>query len=603
MRPPHTYAITMNTRRHCLHDLPATGQPCGFAQPHRRPLLPWWTLALVLIGGITFEAVPDHLAGKAIKPAIYRKGQTRIMPLGDSITHAAGWRMYLQDLLKKEGYTFRMVGGRNDPRLAEGYWSNHGGCSGWTIGIFPRSEEFGGADVDWVGSQPDVVLLELGTNDLQWGNDQGAPERLSNLLDRIWKDLPDCLIIVAQITPFAAGGRVHDKTDGALLDPMVRAYNAAIPGLLASKVAAGKKAAVVDLHTRFDAARQLADKCHPNQAGHQLLAQLWFEAIQKQTIQGSDYPDRDLPPLVEPQVGGQWSATLPMGGSVSLTATLLDAGSAAGGQTITYAWQKVCGPGPVTFENAAASNTRASFSAPGAYALSLVASKGKLANRRDVRIVVLGKTTGDESVPGKAGRVISINLGAAMPPEDAAGVLPRAHWNGVELKRFPAIRVTRTNLLDDTGTPTAAAYTVKGHNFGAAVNSDPPDSPDGRMLRGGHGGSGGVEHYLRNIPFAHYDVYLYFRVAAGKDPKSADFVHMFLMRDPETEQDLAGPIFARNLGGPFAGWVRAPENQFEDLKAATPAGNYLILPDLSAKQIAIVAGTSLSGLQIVERQP
>ena len=575
-----------------------------------------WLCAILLTGGVAFGAVPERPAGETAQPAIYRKGQTRIMPLGDSITHggSAGWRIHLQDLLRNAGYTFRMVGGRNDPHMSDDYWSAHGGSGGWVIGSFPRSEEFGGADVDWIGSQPDLVLLEIGTNDAQWGDGRGAPERLSSLLDRIWKDLPNCIIIVAQITPFAPGGRVNDKPDGAQLDPVVREYNAAIPGLVASKVAAGKRAAVVDLYTRFDPTQHLADKCHPNQAGHRQLAQLWFEAIQKITLPGSDYPHRDLPPVVQPQVDGKWSTTIPVGQSVRLTGTLLDAG--VGTNKITYVWQKIYGPGSVTFANLATPNTTASFSTSGAYGLSLTASNGRLSGRRDVRIVVTAARAGGEFVPGKPGRVISVNIGTALRPEDAAGVLPRANWNGVELKRFPAIIVTRTNLLDDAGTPTTAAYTIKGNNFGAATNFDTPDTADGRMLQGGHGGSAGAEHFIRDIPFPQYDVFLYFRVAAGKEAESADFVHSFLVRDPETDQDLAGPIYARNVAGPFVQWSRASESQFQDRKADTPSGNYLVLPNLSLKSFSVVAGapdaawgkkgsshSSLCGLQIIERQP
>ena len=157
-------SISINILLNGLHALPAAIWHGGCAQPQGRlPLPRCLALLLVLAAGMASAAVPDCPIGEVVKPAIYRKGQTRIMPLGDSITHggASGWRIHLQDLLRQGGYTFRMVGGRNDPRMSDRYGAAHGG---WTIGSFPRSEEFGGADVDWVGSQPDVVLLEIGTN-------------------------------------------------------------------------------------------------------------------------------------------------------------------------------------------------------------------------------------------------------------------------------------------------------------------------------------------------------------------------------------------------------------------------------------------------------
>ena len=76
------------------------------------------------------------------------------------------------------------------------------------------------------------------------------------------------------------------------------------------------------------------------------------------------------------------------------------------------------------------------------------------------------------------------------------------------------------------------------------------------------------------------------------------------VRDLETDQTILGPLYAKNMGGPFKTWVRGATNQTEDRKEATPAANYLLIPDLAAKDVEVLTapGSSLCGIQIVERQ-
>lgn len=559
----------------------------------------------------TQEKAQPGLVKATERRALYKKGQTRIMPLGDSITNAPGWRVDLQDLLKKDGFTFRMVGGRNDPLLAEGYWSDHGGSGGWTIGAFPSSQEFGGADVDWIGSRPDLVLLMIGTNDMQWGQTKGAPERLGQLLDKIWADVLDAVVLVARITPFAPGSRVNDKPDGDRLDPLVREYNAAIPGEVARRVAAGKRAAVVDQYTGFDPAKDLADKCHPNKSGHHKLARKWLDAIRDVTIEDRDYPDRELPPIVRASIDAGGPKLVAVGGKVRLVGTLEDGGGKD--QKVTYTWRKLCGPADVAFDAADRLTTTASFPAAGSYCLALTASNGKAEGRGDVCVVVT-KTSGegDDVRPGKAGGSIGINFGTAMHGEDAAGVVPRPHWNAAKLREATVVSVK--NLLDDRGKATTASYRFWGNNAGPGTNSECPDSPDGRLLSGRYDGSNPVSHRLRDVPFRRYDLYLYFYQAVGGKPDEAEFVHRFQLRDLDTDQTVVGPVYAKNMSSPFEKWARGATNQTADRKENTPSANYLLIQDLGARNVEIQTGgpgdswakkagahSSLCGIQVVER--
>ena len=60
---------------------------------------------------------------------------------------------------------------------------------------------------------------------------------------------------------------------------------------------------------------------------------------------------------------------------------------------MTYAWTKVSGPGTVTFANASAIDTTATFSAIGTYVLQLAASDSVLQASDTVTVTVLAPTT------------------------------------------------------------------------------------------------------------------------------------------------------------------------------------------------------------------
>jgi RHS repeat-associated protein len=89
------------------------------------------------------------------------------------------------------------------------------------------------------------------------------------------------------------------------------------------------------------------------------------------------------PPMVN--AGPDQSITLPNG--ATLDGTVTDDGNPAGG-TLSIDWNKVSGPGTVTFSNKTSADTSATFSAAGTYTLRLSASDSQLARTDDVVITV-----------------------------------------------------------------------------------------------------------------------------------------------------------------------------------------------------------------------
>jgi hypothetical protein len=134
------------------------------------------------------------------------------------------------------------------------------------------------------------VLLHIGTNDvLQNFNVGTAPNRLSTLIDHITSTAPTAEVFVAQIIPLA----------NSTQESAVRTFNSAIPGIVQSKVNAGKHVHLVDMHSALTTA-DLTDGIHPNAGGYDKMASTWFNALR--SVPGS--------------IGGQGTANLLTNGNV-----------------------------------------------------------------------------------------------------------------------------------------------------------------------------------------------------------------------------------------------------------------------------------------------
>ncbi len=98
---------------------------------------------------------------------------------------------------------------------------------------------------------------------------------------------------------------------------------------------------------------------------------------------GTPPPPENQAPTVD--AGADQTITLP-DDTVSLDGTVSDDGLPGTG--LITAWSKVAGPGTVTFGNAAAVDTSATFGAAGTYTLRLAADDGELSASDDVSVVV-----------------------------------------------------------------------------------------------------------------------------------------------------------------------------------------------------------------------
>ncbi|MEV4018244.1 lectin [Nonomuraea angiospora] len=200
-------------------------------------------------------------------------GGVRVMPLGDSITEGTqvpgGYRIGLWQRLAAGRYTVDLVGSQfNGPGSLGDH--DHEGHPGWRI------DQIDANITGWLRTYtPRTVLLHIGTNDvLQNYNLAGAPQRLSALIDHITTAVPDADVFVATIIPLANSGQ----------ESAARTFNAAIPGIVQSKVNSGKRVHLVDMHGKLTTS-DLIDGIHPTAGGYDKMAAAWYGALQ--SVSGS----------------------------------------------------------------------------------------------------------------------------------------------------------------------------------------------------------------------------------------------------------------------------------------------------------------------------
>lgn len=238
-----------------------------------------WTWARWLAAAVALllAAVAIHAGVGGVES----NGGVRVMPLGDSITEGmtvpGGYRIGLWERFVADRYTVDFVGSQSNGPAGLGD-HDHEGHSGWRI------DQIDANIVTWLrDTTPHTVLLHIGTNDIAQNFDlPDAPNRLSALIDHITATVPGVEVFVATIIPLGSPS----------LEADVRAYDAAIPAIVRSKVDAGQHVHLVDMHSALTTA-DLADGVHPNALGYDKMAAVWFDALQ--SVPGSiGIPDGDL---------------------------------------------------------------------------------------------------------------------------------------------------------------------------------------------------------------------------------------------------------------------------------------------------------------------
>jgi lysophospholipase L1-like esterase len=207
---------------------------------------------------------------------VFADNVTRIMPLGDSITKGTGssygwgYREPLYVSLINGGYSFDFVGGLTNGSFSD---PNHEGHYGWRADEILNgrtSEPAAGKLVYWLpASQPDVILLHIGTNDIWQGNqDANEVNSILNVIDAYevssGKNIPVFL------------ARIIDKYPN---NPATTTYNNDLNTMATKRIANGDNIIIVNMQYAINYPADMADSLHPNDNGYAKMANVWYNAL------------------------------------------------------------------------------------------------------------------------------------------------------------------------------------------------------------------------------------------------------------------------------------------------------------------------------------
>jgi lysophospholipase L1-like esterase len=193
----------------------------------------------------------------------------RIMPLGDSITDGAGapggYRAPLYNILTNAGFKVDFIGTQTDngaPGLPD---PDHEGHSGWLIGQIDSIIEGVFSKV----SDPDIILLLIGTNDYGTGYDTPhAIDRLEGLVARMATNRPYAKIIVGNLLVRGEPYNTQIQTT----------FNPFIPAMVKRQQALGREVYFDDIRSAVPLS-DFPDQLHPSAVGYAKMATNWFGVI------------------------------------------------------------------------------------------------------------------------------------------------------------------------------------------------------------------------------------------------------------------------------------------------------------------------------------
>ncbi len=208
---------------------------------------------------------------------VFANNPVRIMPLGDSITAGSygagengigGYRAPLWKMLEDENIDFDFVGTLNDPRNAT-FDTGHEGWPGW------RVDQLNDSVAAWISkTSPDVILLQIGVNDLLQGADvQTVSSRLDKLIGNINAEAPGAKLFVSSIMDVLVPNYYKVSLDS------VKAYNAQIPVIV--KKYNSKQIWFVDINSKSNLGSDdfSEDRLHPNDSGYLKMANAWKQSL------------------------------------------------------------------------------------------------------------------------------------------------------------------------------------------------------------------------------------------------------------------------------------------------------------------------------------
>jgi acyl-CoA thioesterase-1 len=198
------------------------------------------------------------------------------MPLGDSLTvgvsatvtagQEVGYRSPLYTSMIARGDKVDFVGSQLNGTFSSPLHEGHSGY---------RTDNIDAGLSTWLpAAKPQVILLMAGTNDVSQGLTTAAAN-MSTLLDHIASLLPNARIYVSSIPPIDPA-KPGGSTTAANL---ATAYNAALPGVVSSRAAAGVNVHYINAAGSLSLSDLDSGGVHLTPTGYSNLAAAWLAGL------------------------------------------------------------------------------------------------------------------------------------------------------------------------------------------------------------------------------------------------------------------------------------------------------------------------------------
>lgn len=205
-----------------------------------------------------------------------------IMAVGDSITHgfagATSYRKPLIELLQSSGCRFEMVGSMTQNLPESDFVSPHEGYSGHRTDAFLTGQQssFGnnqGINASMVEYSPELILLHLGTNDMNQDRDiDNVLANIDQIVALIFDAEPQAHVVVSTLVPYFRSTDpeqpVNRKLD--MLSDAIEAWVAQ---------SGNTQVHLIDIREGFNEPMMLPDLIHPGELGDAHLAERFHESI------------------------------------------------------------------------------------------------------------------------------------------------------------------------------------------------------------------------------------------------------------------------------------------------------------------------------------
>lgn len=270
----------------------------------------------ILTAAVSFTAVLCIGQNRSDNPVRVSAAEepVKIMALGDSITDGYfgtdGYRKYFYHNMTEMGHDIDMVGAKdysgwnpsytNSNGVTFEYDGDHSGYSGYAIQYMTGTETRQGLletvqSTDMIKKcDPDIVLLQIGTNDILSNYNEGIIDRLENLVNVILEDMNDSddVVFVSTI-PYMDVLMVYDwfwsygevKSDNSqedfakIVHGYVDSYNDQIKQMVTEMQTQGKPVKFADINSVIDPSTDLQDGIHPNETGYQKMGTYWSNLV------------------------------------------------------------------------------------------------------------------------------------------------------------------------------------------------------------------------------------------------------------------------------------------------------------------------------------